>query len=166
MALVWITGLSGSGKTTLAKALKKNMLGEGDNPILMDGDVLREVLDFTEKGYALQDRKQLAFCYARLANLFVKQGFLVIVATVSMFEDVRKWNRENNHKYCEVYLKVDRQTRVSRDPKKLYESNTDLVEFENGFDEPRKPDIIFDHFYNLDQMVNKVKIYLMEKFNA
>ena len=43
MALVWITGLSGSGKTTLAKALKKNMLGEGDNPILMDGDVLREV---------------------------------------------------------------------------------------------------------------------------
>jgi len=55
--------------------------------------VLREVLDCTEKGYALEDRKKLAFFYARLANLFVKQEFLVIVATVSMFEDVRKWNR-------------------------------------------------------------------------
>ena len=166
MALVWITGLSGCGKTTLAMALKKNMSGEGYNPIVMDGDVLREVLDFIDKGYSPQDRRKLAFCYAKLANLFVKQGFLVIVATVSMFEDVRKWNRENNCKYCEVYLKVDRQTRVSRDPKKLYESNADLVEFENGFDEPKKPDIIFDHFYDLDQMVNKVKIYLMEKLNA
>ena len=67
MALVWITGLFGSGKTTLAKALKKNMLGEGDNPILMDGDVLREVLDFTEKGYALQDRKQTCFLLCKIS---------------------------------------------------------------------------------------------------
>lgn len=166
MALVWITGLSGAGKTTLAKALKEKMLGEGYNPILLDGDMLREVLEFTKKGYAIEDRKKLAFCYAKLANLLVKQEFLVIVATVSMFEDVRKWNRLNNDKYCEVYLKVDKQTRASRDPKKLYESNANLVEFKNGFDEPKKPNIIFDDFFDLDQMVNKVKIYLIEKLNA
>ena len=120
----------------------------------------------THSSPAFEDRKKLAFFYARLANLFVKQEFLVIVATVSMFEDVRKWNRRNNDKYCEVYLRVDKQTRVSRDSKKLYESNTNLVEFKNGFDEPKKPDIIFDDFFDLDQMVNKVKIYLIEKLNA
>lgn len=47
----------------------------------------------THSSPALEDRKKLAFFDARLANLFVKQEFLVIVATVSMFEDVRKWNR-------------------------------------------------------------------------
>ena len=166
MVLTWITGLSGAGKTTLANALKASMLRERYNPILLDGDVLREVLGCADNCYTFEERKKLAFSYARLANLLVKQGFSVIVATVSMFEDVRKWNRENNCKYCEVYLEIDRKTRVSRDPKKLYESNTDLVEIENGFDEPKKPDIIFDHFYDLDQMVNKVKIYLMEKLNA
>ena len=158
--IIWITGLSGSGKTTLANALKESMLREGYNPVLLDGDVLREVLGCTDKCYTFEERKKLAFCYARFANLLNKQGFFVIVATVSMFEDVRQWNRENNCKYCEVYLKVDRQTRASRDPKKLYQSNTDLVEIENGFEEPKKPDIIFDDSWNLSGMISQVKNFI------
>ena len=163
--LVWITGLSGAGKTTLANTLKKNMLSEGHKPILLDGDMLREILGLKYKGYSLEDRKKLSFCYARLANLLVNQGFFVIVATISMFESVRNWNRENNCKYCEVYLKVNRQTRISRDSKKIYELNTELVEIEKGFDEPKKPDIIFDNFYDLDKMVDEIKIYLINQSN-
>tara|TARA_B100000575_G_C22921505_1_gene534564 strand:+ start:280 stop:729 length:450 start_codon:yes stop_codon:yes gene_type:complete len=134
--LVWITGLSGAGQTTLANALKESMVSKGYIPVSQYRDVLREVLGVTGKCYTFEERKKLAFCYIRLANLLAKQGVFVIVATVSMFENVRKWYQENNCKYCEVYLKVDREIRASRDPKKLYESNTDLVEIENGFDKP------------------------------
>ncbi len=158
--LTRITGLSVAGKTTLANTLKENMLGEGHKPILLDGDMLREILGFKYKGYSLEERKKLSFCYARLANLLVNQGFFVIVATISMFESVRNWNREKNCKYCEVYLKVNRQTRISRDSKKLYELNTELVEIEKGFDEPKKPDIIFDHTGRLSDMVSQIKEFI------
>ena len=87
--VIWITGLSGSGKTTLAKALQKELPGS----ILLDGDELREALGSANHGFDVESRKKLAKTYARLAGLLARQGFIVLVATISLFHDLHAWNR-------------------------------------------------------------------------
>ena len=157
--VIWITGLSGAGKTTLAIQLQQDLKASGHCPILLDGDALREAL-VNENTYSIQARKDLAFRYAKLAKLLSDQGFIVIVATISMFEDVRLWNRSNNKKYLEVYLKIPHVVRQGRDPKKLYANKADMVEFEKGFEEPQNPDLVFDTHQALD---SKTMLFSIKK---
>ena len=56
MASFWITGLSGSEKTTLGKLLYKSIKEDENNTIHLDGDELREILNF-EKQYDIKSRK-------------------------------------------------------------------------------------------------------------
>ncbi|MDX1838009.1 adenylyl-sulfate kinase [Legionella taurinensis] len=143
MALIWITGFSGAGKTTVAKILQEKMTAAGSHAVLLDGDELRKALGYTQQ-YSRDERKQIAFKYAHLASLIAKQGIDVIVATISMFEEVRTWNRQNNASYFEVYIKVSEQERRARDPKKLYASGQDLVSEQSLYEEPQNPDVTFD----------------------
>ena len=44
--------------------------------------------------------------YARLSQIFTDQGINVVFATISMFDDIREWNRANINQYIEIYIKV------------------------------------------------------------
>jgi adenylylsulfate kinase-like enzyme len=141
--IIWITGFSGAGKTTIAKLLQQQMNIHQLNPILLDGDEVRLALDISHD-YSAEERKKMAFRYARLGKLLSDQDLYVIISTISMFEDVRQWNRLNNTRYLEIYLKVSAEERKERDPKKLYASNARMVGIEQCYQEPQNPDIIFD----------------------
>ena len=43
--LYWITGLSGSGKTSIGIRLYYEMKKTYDNVVLLDGDILKEIVD-------------------------------------------------------------------------------------------------------------------------
>lgn len=103
--VIWITGLPGSGKTTLANSLVKNLLGEGKQSILLDGDQLRLVMN-VEKGFDRLSRVELAKVYSRLARLIAVQGISAIVSTVSLFHEVHNYNRAIHDNYREVFLDV------------------------------------------------------------
>lgn len=117
--VVWITGLSGSGKTTLAKALQREL----PYSILLDGDELREALGRSNRGFDVENRKNLARTYARLAGLLARQGFIVLVATISLFHELHAWNKQNLPGYLEIFLDVPEEIRRRRDPKGLYAAN-------------------------------------------
>lgn len=114
--VIWITGLSGAGKTTLARALLPHL----PHAILLDGDEMREALGELGGGFDAASRKRLALTYARWARLLARQGFTVIVATISLFHEVHAWNREHLPNYLEVFLDVSEDMRRKRDPKGLY----------------------------------------------
>jgi adenylylsulfate kinase len=118
--VIWITGLSGSGKTTLALELQSLLKSRGEMTILLDGDDLRSALGAEKTAYDREGRKRLAFTYARLCRLLSLQEYTVICATISLFHDVHKWNRENLPGYFEVFLDVTEEERRRRDPKQLY----------------------------------------------
>jgi adenylylsulfate kinase len=140
--VVWITGLSGVGKTTLAVALR-DALGhkDGKRPVIIDGDQIRAVLD--EPGYDLSTRKRLAFVYSRLARHLASQGFDVIVATISLFHDVHRWNRESLPGYFEILLggPLERKVNGSHPP-----TAADWVGVDQTPEWPHEPDLCLKPF--------------------
>lgn len=143
----WITGLAGSGKTTLAKALVQKLEEETEKVIFLDGDILRKYVA-TDIGYTLEERKKGAYRYSGLCKMLYEQGFIVVCATVSMFEEVRRKNRDTIPCYMEIFLDVPKEVLVKRNKKNLYtnqEKNVMGMDILPEF--PENPDIIFrdDH---------------------
>lgn len=145
----WITGYSGAGKTTVAQALRARWRSAGGTPLLLDGDTLRAIFggghDYTE-----ETRRALAASYARLCAELASQGADVICATISMFDDVRAWNRTHIARYREIYLRVPLAERQARDPKGLYRASasadpTPMVGLDLHLDEPKSPDLVIDN---------------------
>ncbi|MDP3749273.1 MAG: adenylyl-sulfate kinase [Phenylobacterium sp.] len=144
----WVTGLPGVGKKTLAQTLASRITASGRPVIRLDGDRLREVLG-GRFGYGQADRHTVAQVYARLCRELTAQGPDVILATVSMFHDVRRWSRANIERYCEIYLRASVDMLAARHPKGLYAAalagrirNVPGVDL--PIEEPDTPDIVID----------------------
>ncbi|MEV1154842.1 adenylyl-sulfate kinase [Micromonospora chokoriensis] len=72
--------------------------------MLLDGDALRTAIGETAS-YDLDSRRRLAFRYSNLCRMVVRQGHVVICATIP-FHDVRTWNHRNQPGCLEVFLDV------------------------------------------------------------
>lgn len=140
--IYWITGLSGAGKTTIGTELYEKLREQKSNVVILDGDRLRWVHD-NVFGYSEEERRKGALFNAKLCHLLAKQGIDVVCCTISMYDSVRAWNRANNEKYTEIYLKVSMKTLMKRDKKGLYSSHAEnLVGLTMKMEEPKAPDVI------------------------
>jgi len=171
--VIWITGLSGAGKTTVAAALDQCLRERGLIPILLDGDILRNLFKSTNKigkTYNREARIKLALKYAHLCKILSYQGFTVIISTISMYNEAYAWNRTNLPNYFEIYLKVPLKELRRRDPKKIYQRYdagdlSDVAGLDLAVDEPLEPHVILDfetHPSLYDSPTN-IAEYLMSK---
>ena len=152
-SVVWITGLSGAGKSTLARELVRVLRDEGRAVVMLDGDDLREVLalgTMDSSRYSRDQRVELALRYSRLCRYLADQGFIVVIATISMFAEVHSWNRSHLPGYLEVYIKVPTDELRRRDPKGIYRRFDDgevfnVAGLDLKVDEPLAADLIIDH---------------------
>ncbi len=161
----WITGLSGAGKTTIGKSLYKKLKSRNDGVVFLDGDILRDVFG-NSHGYSVEERKSLAMTYSRMCKMLVEQGLTVICCTISMFHEVRSWNRKNIPNYIEVYLRVSLSVLKERDQKGLYsdieQGNIfDLVGIDIKMEEPESPDIVIDNDggFSINECINMITEY-------
>lgn len=129
----WITGLSGAGKTSIGKLLCDRMKQKYPNTVFLDGDVLREVFG-NDLGYSRGERIKCAMRYARLCKMLQEQGMNVICCTISMFDTIRSWNRENIRRYREIYVKVSMEVLVRRNQKGLYSTSMEVLIKQNQKD--------------------------------
>lgn len=148
--VIWITGLSGAGKSTVSQNVVDALRSKGRPVVFLDGDRLRSVLGAEIDGFDAGGRRKLAFVYARLCRELAGQGLDVICATVSMFHDVRRWNRAENPDYLEVYLKVPLEELRRRDPKGHYANNDAVVGVHIEAEEPENPDMVIENFGTTD----------------
>lgn len=158
----WVTGLSGAGKTTIGSLLYERLKKIDSSLLFLDGDTLRMVFG-NDLGFTLEDRKKSAFRNSRLCKLLSDQGAGVICATISMFHDVRKWNRDHIDNYKEIFIRVPLEILQRRDQKKLYSSsalnqvsNVAGIDLEVEF--PSEPDVVIDNdgTQSPDQIVDQL----------
>lgn len=147
--VIWMTGLSGAGKTTVSTELNERLKKGGLQPILLDGDSLRSLFvesDNTAQTYNRQERIILSYKYSHLCQILSSQGFMVIIATVSMYREIYAWNRLNLQNYFEIYLNVPLRELCRRDPKNIYSKfysgeMKNVAGLDLKVDQPREPNL-------------------------
>jgi adenylylsulfate kinase-like enzyme len=150
----WITGLSGAGKTTVGRELWARLRAAGRPVTFLDGDALRAVIA-EDLGYSADNRRRSAMRNARLCRLLAEQGTDVVCATISLFHEVQRWNRENVPGYREIYLRVPIDELRRRDSKGIYAEAQrgdarDVVGLDVPAEVPEAPDLILDNYGSLD----------------
>lgn len=128
----------------MARHVESLLRQHGEQVIFLDGDHLRSI--FSDRwGYEKADRVELAHVYFRLCSHLASQGYVVVIAAVAMYADVRNWVRSYIPRSHVVYLDVPRDVRVQRDSetKHVYESGDDL---ELMYEAPTDPDLRVANF--------------------
>lgn len=140
----FFTGLSGAGKTTLGGLFHSHLKARKPNVVWLDGDQYRPV--FTEDvGYTQEDRLRGAKRVFRVCKMLSDQGIDVVCCSISMYSEVREWNRANIENYKEVYIKVKKETLLKRNQKGLYTSGKNVVGVDIPFDEPKFSDVVVEN---------------------
>lgn len=116
--VVWISGLAGAGKTTISSELYKRFKEKYLNTVLLDGDVIREILQ--EYGYSKEARLLSAKKISALCSFLAKNDINVICATISLFEEIYTLNRQTIVNYFEVFIECSMDELILRDQKGLY----------------------------------------------
>src|SRR3984957_14859477 len=150
----WITGLSGAGKTTLGREVWSRLRAAGRPAIFLDGDALRAGIA-EDLDHSADHRRRSAMRNARLCRLLAEQGTDVVCATISLFHEVQRWNRENIPGYREIYLRVPIDELRRRDSKGIYAraqrgDMRDVVGLDVPAEAPEAPDLILDNYGALD----------------
>ena len=162
--LYFFTGLSGAGKTTIGGAFFRRLKARKNDAVVLDGDMIRPVF-MDGLGYTAADRLTGAKRIFRVCKMLTDQGIEVVCCSISMFGEVRAWNRENIENYREIYVRASMETLRQRDQKGLYSSGAkNVMGVDLPFDEPDAPDIIIDN--NGQQTPEAIVRELEARFSA
>jgi bifunctional enzyme CysN/CysC len=120
-AVVWFTGLSGSGKSTIAKRVERRLFEMGAHTMLLDGDQVRHGLS-GDLGFSPGDREENIRRIGEVANLFFRQGSVVLCTFVSPFREDRRRARAliADGRFVEVFVDTPLEVCEKRDEKGLY----------------------------------------------
>ncbi len=156
----WITGLSNSGKTTIGTALYYDLKKETDSVVILDGDMMLEIVNSGETELFTREKRLIrAKRYSLLSKLLVEQGITVIVCTLSMFHEIRKWNREHIPGYIEVFLDVPEDIRAQRGREDLHTADSRSSEQQDMTEQPSTPDLVIhnDGSVPIETFVKEIK---------
>ncbi len=150
-------GLSGSGKSTLAN--KINDIAKDCNPnlLLIDGDQFREIFN-NDLGYTVEDRFKNAYRISSFCKFCETQNIHVICAILSIFPEIRVWNKKNIKNYYEIFIDAPMKDLKMRDSKGLYEKFKkkkikNVVGLDINFKKPKNVDLIIQNNKNIEDLL-------------
>ncbi|WP_411829012.1 adenylyl-sulfate kinase [Paraburkholderia kururiensis] len=147
--VVWMTGLPGAGKTTIAQALFETLQNLNAKAIVLDGDTLRAGI-CSDLGFSEADRIENIRRIAHLAKLFQREGYVVIVATISPFAQQRALARSIvGDGFIETFISAPPQLCAERDPKGMYAQAREgrIQQFtgvSSPYEPPVEPELVID----------------------
>ncbi|MDP6422786.1 MAG: bifunctional sulfate adenylyltransferase/adenylylsulfate kinase [SAR202 cluster bacterium] len=153
-ACIWFTGLSGSGKSTTAEMLVVQLMEQGRQVTVLDGDVVRTHLS-KGLGFSPEDRDTNIRRIGYVAAEIVRHGGIVICAAISPYratrDDVR--NMVGPEQFIEVFMDTPLEVCESRDSKGMYAKArrgeiTGFTGIDDPYEEPLNPEIALDTVAN------------------
>lgn len=169
-SVIWVTGLSGSGKTTFANKLNAHLRLNLFHTVLLDGDELRAVLNFSNSHFSRNERIELGFIYSRFCNYVAQQGYVVIIATIALYKEIQDWNRKNMPSYIEILMNISQEELEKRDSKDLYSQfdagNINQVSgLDIAIDWPTAPNYTIDFTdYDFDEIAASIVLDLRNSY--
>ena len=136
-AVVWLTGLPASGKSTLADQIAGRLRAAGREPVILDGDTVREVL-VPGPGYDAEGRDAFYRTLTGLASLVAHQGAIVLVPATAHRQAWRDLARSRAPRFIEVHVATPLEECRRRDPKHLYARG---VGAEVGYEPPTRAEV-------------------------
>ncbi len=113
-------------------------------------------------GHSKEDRYISEERRSKLSKILSDQGIHVIMSGISNEPKIRKWNKKNIKDYLEIYLKTDKKTLYSRDPKGIYKNYSkgninNVVGEDIKFNEPVAPWLTISNNNNkTEQIINSI----------
>ena len=168
--ILWFTGLPGSGKSTLAVEVESQLVQEGIQVYVLDGDHIRQGLS-SDLGFSPDDRTENIRRIGEVGTLFADAGFIVITAFISPYRKDRDLARKvAGDFFNEIYIKADVTTCEERDPKGHYHLARlgKIPEFTGvsaPYEEPRDPELIIDtNNQSIDECKEQLIKFIRKKF--
>src|SRR5215471_16610821 len=147
---VWFTGLSGAGKTTICRAVATELLAQGLQVEVIDGDVIRNHL-CKDLGFSKHDRDENIRRIAFVAQLLTRNGTIVLVSAISPYREGRDGARRSIGDFLEVYVSTPLSVCEVRDPKDLYKkARSGKIHGFTGIDDPYEPPLSAEITCNTD----------------
>lgn len=145
--LYFFTGLAGAGKTTIGGLFYERLKQRKPDAILIDGHVAREqaVASGAPRDYSLAARLAGARNTFRHCKDMTDRGIDIVCCSMSLFDEVRKWNRENIENYKEIYIRVDMEVLRKRRVELYSGREPQVVGMDLSWDEPTTPDVIINN---------------------
>ena len=160
--LFWITGLSGAGKTSLANNIKKEIINQYGPTLIVNGDDLRKIFKLTK--YDQNSRLEYGKQYAKFAKFITDQNINLIFTIVGMFNELRRWNKQNIKNYVEIFIKANVSKIKKKRKKKLYFQNSkNIVGITIKPQFPKNPYIIINN--NFKKSIKELSLSLSNKIN-
>lgn len=139
--VVWFTGLPNAGKTTISKLVQERLEAMGCQVELLDSDEVPRSLtkDLSPDWVTRQRQKCTNLCF--IAKLLHKHRFIVLIASVGRFREMRDMARRDIPDFIEVYLKCPQKTRLERDDKAKYRRYPETIHY---YEEPEHPELTIE----------------------
>ena len=90
----------------------------------------------------------------------------MVCCTISMYDEVRNWNRKNIEEYVEVFLDVSYDVLRQRDQKGLYSglnqgSSSNVAGMDLQVEFPKEPDLMIDNSggHSVESIVKQIIAY-------
>jgi len=151
MKVFWVTGLPGSGKTAFSRNFQAYLRDFSVNAVLLDGDELRAAFNH-RFGYTREERFEASKIYVNMAKLIAAQDNVVIVSTVSLFNEVFEYLYTEIPSTKMVFIDADSNLLDSRNQKRLRSSGAKSVPGKSlEVDFPKKPTLKLNGTENRDE---------------
>ena len=139
----FFTGLAGAGKTTIGGSFYQRLKQEKPDAVLVDGDKSRQTTG--DHDYSTEARRRGAYIQLKQCKQLADQGKDVVLCSISMYRDVREWNRNQKGLYSP--------------------GQKNVVGVDLPYDEPEAPDVVIqnDGEQTPDEIVNTLEKILLQK---